>query len=145
MDELLYVWRYFNEVTMRSAVIVLDIAVRLPRALYAGFRAVVVGLGAPLPVASVISGLIVGGLLLALLWFTAFVVRRVRIKNPSAAALWAGRVIFWLGVAVGIYFVGLALYITGLPNAPSEAVNVSVAAAILYPLVGRGIRYVLGR
>src|SRR6266699_4761298 len=107
---MLYLLQWFNEAILRPTAVVLDIAVRTPRALYFGFRAVAVEAGARLPLASMVSGFIVIGLLIGLLWIIASAARKFRMKNPSTAAIRVGAVLFWLGCFIGIYFIGLTFY-----------------------------------
>jgi hypothetical protein len=118
---------------------------RLVRALYFGFRAGAVEAGASFTLSSIISGFIVTLLLLVLLWIGALVGRKLRMKNPGPGALRAGTVIFWLGCAIGIYFLGVTFYLLAQSPGPSlELIGFLVGTVILYPAVGRGIRYLLG-
>lgn len=110
-----------------------------------GFRAAAVEAGAGLTLASIISGFIVTGLLLGLLWIIARAARKFRMKTPHPASIRAGAILFWLGCVIGIYFMGLTFYILALPNHPLDAVGFSAGTAVLYPAAGRAIRYLLGR
>jgi hypothetical protein len=145
MNAMLYLLRWFNEAILRPTAVVLDVAVRTVRGLYFGFRAAAVEAGAGLPLASIISGFIVIGLLLGLLWIIARAARKFRMKSPSPASIRLGTVLFWLGCAIGIYFLGLTFYILALPYPPLGLVGFSAGTAVLYPAAGRGIRYLLGR
>jgi hypothetical protein len=143
--EVIALLQWFNEAVMRPTAVVLDIAVRSVRALYFGFRAGAVEAGADVSLAFIISGFIVIGLLLGLLRISALAARKFRMKNPGPNTIFAGSVLFWLGCAVGIYFLGVTFYALAQPNLPLEIVGYLVGTAALYPAVGRVIRYVLGR
>jgi hypothetical protein len=138
--------QWFNEAILMPTAVVLNIAARLVRAFYFGFRAGAVEAGASLTLSSIISGFIVTGLLLALLWIGTRVVRRYRMKNPGPVAIRIGTVAFWLGCAIGIYFLGVTFYLLAQSsNPPSELLGFLVGTILLYPALGRLIRYVLGR
>lgn len=137
--------QWFNEAVLRPTAVVLDVAVRSVRALYFGFRAAIVAMGADLSVASIISGFIVTGLLLGLLWVSALAVRKFRVKSPTSNAILVGTVLFWLGCAIGVYFLGVTFYALSQPNLPLEVIGYLAGTTILYPIAGRLIRYVLGR
>lgn len=137
--------QWFNEAVLRPTAVLLDFAVRSVRALFFGFRAAAVEAGVNFSLSSIISGFIVTGLLLALLWISAQAGRRFRLKNPGPVAIWAGAVLFWLGCAIGIYFFGVTFYVLAQPNPSLEIVGFLVGTVVLYPAAGRGIRYVLGR
>jgi hypothetical protein len=95
--------QWFNEAFLSPAAVVLDVAMRLVRALYFGFRAVGVEAGAGFTLSSILSGFIVTGLLLGLFWISALAVRKFRVKNPGPVVIWAGTILFWLGCAIGVY------------------------------------------
>jgi hypothetical protein len=144
MNAAIALLQWFNEAVLRPTAVVLDVSVRTPRALYFGFRAAAVELGANPALASIISGFIVTGLILSLLWTIVRIARRLRNKSPGPASIRAGAILSWLGLAMGIYFLGVTFYIIAFPSIPFEVVGFSVGTAIFYPAAGRGIRYLLG-
>lgn len=138
--------QWFNEAVLRPTAVVLNFAQRLVRALYFGFRAAAVEAGVNFSLSSIISGFIVAGLLLALLWISTMAVRKFRMKSPGPIAIHVGTALFWLGCAIGIYFLGVTFYVLAQsPNPPLELVGFLVGTVVLYPAVGLLIRYVLGR
>lgn len=142
---MIAIFQSFNETTLRPAAVAFDIAARTVRALYFGFRAGVAQTGISVPASSVISGFIVSGLLFTLLWLGAVAIRRLRLKSPSAASLWVGTILFWIGCAAGIYFLGIAFYILAIPDVPLSAFGVIAGTAISSVAIGRLARYTLGR
>jgi hypothetical protein len=63
-----------------------------------------------------------------------------------------GTTLYWIGAIVGLYTLGLAIYIfylastdpTASASLQDDAIKVAVGS-FLYWFVGRGIRYMLGR
>ena len=137
--------QWFNEAVLRPTAVVLDLALRSVRGLYFGLRAGAVEVGADISLSSIISGFIVVALLLDLLWISALVISSFRIKSPGPVAIWAGAVLFWLGCAIGIDFLGLTFYVLMQPKPRWEILGYLVGTAVVYPAAGRGIQYVLGR
>lgn len=137
--------QWISEAMLRPTVVVLDVAVRSVRALYDGFDAVAVELGVDPSISSIISGYIVAGLLVALLWISTVIIRKFRIKNPGPNAILAGTVLFWLGCAIATYFLGVTFYVLAQSDVPLVIIGYLVGTVILYPAAGRLIRYVLGR
>lgn len=105
MEFLTHLAQSFNEATLRPAAVLLDVLLlRLPRALYFGFRAAVVeATGASAELASIVSGFLAAAVLLLLFLICRTVARRLRLKNHGFIAARAGAVLFWFGVAIGIY------------------------------------------
>jgi len=135
---------WLNEAGLRTMAVVLGLALRLVRGVFFGFRDDAVGTDGDMPLSSIISGLIVAAVLLALLWTGARELRGFRMNSPGAVAVWAGAVLLWLGCAIGLYFWGLTFHVLALPDRPSKIVGCLVGTAGLHPAAGRGIRFMLG-
>ena len=135
----------FNQALLSATAPVLDLVARSVRALFFGLRAGAVEAGAGLPVASVISGFIVMGLIAAVLWVCARAAAKLRIKNPNHTATVIGRVAFWAGAVIGVYCAALLFYVLPQPDMPAQLYALLAGTTALYPIVGWVIRYVLGR
>jgi hypothetical protein len=144
---LIYLLQLFNEAVLRSTAAVLDVAIlRLPRALYFGFRAGAVEAGLDFTLASIISGFAVAGLVLALLWLCRVLVRRTRIKNPGPLALWLGNILFAVGCLMGVYFFGVFLFIIAqAPELSARDLGFIAGTSILWPAIGWLVGHLLGR
>jgi hypothetical protein len=143
---LIYLVQLFNEEVLRPSAVVVDVAMRTPRALYFGFRAGAAEAGLNLVPASIFSGFAVAVLMLALLWIFRALARRARIKNPGPIATWLGNILFWFGCAVGVYFFGMLFFVLALPdNRPSQLLWFVGGTAILWPAGGWLAGYLLGR
>jgi hypothetical protein len=144
---LIYLLQLFNEAIMRPTAVVLDVAfVRLPRALYFGFRAGAVEAGLDITLASIMSGFVVFGFVLALLWGCRALVRRTRIKNPGPLAMRLGNISFAVGCLMGVYFFGVFLFIIAQPIELSVRMLGFIAGtAILWPAIGWLVGHLLGR
>lgn len=142
---MIYLFRWFNEAVLGPTAIFLDLLIRVPRALAGGLRAAIMQMGAPNSLASVISGFIVAGLLLGLLWLAVKAVRKFRVKSPSQKVLLAGTALFWMGCVIGIYFSGLSFYALAQPDMSGELLYFLIGTAVFYPALGRLCRYILGR
>ena len=142
---MIYLFRWFNEAILRPTAIFLELLIRVPRALAGGFRAAIMEMGAPNSLASVISGFIVAGMLLGLLWLAVKAVRKFRMKSPSPKVLLAGTVLFWIGCTIGLYFLGLSFYVLAQPDMPGKVLYYLIGTAVFYPALGRLCRYILGR
>jgi hypothetical protein len=140
-----YLFQLFNEAVLRPTSVILDLLIRLPRALYGGFRGAIIAMGAADATASVIAGFIVAGILLGLIWLIATSIRKFRMKSPGRKTLLIGTVVFWIGCVIGVYFLGLTFYVLGLPNMSSKTLYFVAGPAVFYPALGWLIRYVLGR
>jgi hypothetical protein len=100
---------------------------------------------------SIIRGVFVGVILAGLAWLIARGAQRFRVKSPGPMAAWAGRIVYWIGCALGLYSLGLAIYATiyavktdkGL--VAIQAISLLISIAISYWGIGRVIRYMLGR
>jgi hypothetical protein len=142
---VIYLFQLFNEAVLRPTAVILDLFIRVPLALYSGFRAAIGAMGASNVLASVIAGFIVSGILVGLVWLAAMAIQKVRMKNPSQRTLTIGTVIFWIGCAIGVYFLGLMFYAAGQPDMPGKLLYFMGGTAVFYPALGRLIRYILGR
>jgi hypothetical protein len=143
----IYLLQLFNEAVLRSTAIVLDVAVvRLPRALYFGFRAGAVEAGLDFTLASIISGFAVAGLVLVLLWLCRTLVRRIRIKNPGPLEMRLGNILFAVGCLMGIYFFGVLLFVVAQPiELSGRDLGFIAGTAFLWPAIGWLVGYLLGR
>ncbi len=108
---LIYLLQLFNEAVLRPTAVLLDVAVRLPRALYFGFRAGAVEAGLDRTPASIMAGFAVAGVVLAFLWVCRALVRRTRIRHPGPLTMRLGNILFWIGCLMGVYFFGVFLFI----------------------------------
>ena len=143
-------FEWFNEAVLRPTAVVFAFGMQVARALYYGLRAGAAAAGADPLFSSVIAGLILTAVLAGLIWLVVWIARKFRVKEPGLFAIWTGTILFWLGYAMGFYFFGLAVYLymaTQLDGSPSGSrlVGFLTGTAILYPALGRGIRYMLGR
>lgn len=120
---------------------ILDFLVRL----YQGFRAASVEAGSNTGSASVISGFIVAGLLLGLLVWVAKAAHKSHAKARSPRAIQIGTVVFWFGCALGVYLFGMTFWLLGQPDMSWILVAPVAWAAVMYPALGRLVRYTLGR
>ena len=145
MANLIVLFQSLSEALLRLATVVLDLAIRLPRGLYSGLRWGMDLVGASNSVASVISGYVVTGLLLALLWLIANTIRQFRIKNRGQTAIFVGNLSFWIGAAIGIYFLGLIFHTLPRQTLSDRELYLLAGTAVLYPALGCLIQYVLGR
>jgi hypothetical protein len=143
---LIYLLQLFNAAVLRPTAVVLDVALRLPRALYFGFRAGAVEAGLDLVPASIMSGFAVAALLLALLWICRALARHTRIRNPGPIVTRLGNILFWLGCVVGVYFFGMFFFVLAQPgDRPAQLLGFIVGTAILWPAIGWLVGYLLGR
>jgi hypothetical protein len=145
MTNVILLFQLLSEAILKETAIVIDSAIRLPRALYSGLRWGMALVGASNSVASVISGYIVTGILLGLLWLAANAIHKYRIRNPGQIAIPAGNVSFWIGAAMGVYFLELTFYSLPRPNLSDRELYLLAGTTIFYPALGRLIRYGLGR
>jgi hypothetical protein len=125
--------------------VILDLLIRLPRALYGGFRGAIIAMGAADATASIIPGFIVAEILPGLFWFLATSIRKFRMKSPGRKTLLIGTVAFWIGCVFGVYFLGQTFYVLGLPNMSDKTLYFVAGTAVFYPALGWLVRYVLGR
>jgi hypothetical protein len=143
---LIYLLQLFNEAVLRPTAVVLDVAVRLPRALYFGFRAGAVNTGLDRTPASILAGFAVVGVVLAILWMCRAVARRIQIRNPGPLALRLGNVVFWIGCLMGVYFFGVFLFIIAQPiELPARDLGFIAGTAIVWPVLGWLVGHLLGR
>ena len=142
---MIYLFRLFNEAILRPTAVILDLLIRIPRALFGGFRAALIAMGAPDALASVLAGFIVSAIIVGLVWGATRLVQKIRLRNPSERSLMIGRVIFWVGCAIGVYFLALTFYALGQPDVSGNVIYLIGGAAVLYPALGWLVRYVLGR
>lgn len=138
-------FQLFNEAVLRPTAVVLDLLVRVPRALFGGFRAAIIALGAADTIASIAAGFIVTGILIGLFWFLATSIRKLRIISPSRTTLLIGTASLWIGCTIGVYFLGLTFYVLGQPDVPGKLLYFVAGTAVFYPALGVLVRYVLGR
>ena len=87
---------------LAKAAVVLDVLVlRLPRALYFGFRAAVLeATDASAELVSIISGFLAATVFLLLFLACKGIAHRLRLKNPGSIAGRSGAALFWLGIAI---------------------------------------------
>jgi hypothetical protein len=143
---LTYILQLFNEAVLRPTAVVIDVALRLPRALYFGFRAGAVEAGLDLALASILSGFAVAVLVLALAGLCRALARRARIRDPGPIAIQLGNVSLWIGRLMGVYFFGVFLFVIAQPpELSSRALGFIAGAAVLWPAIGWFIGYLLGR
>jgi hypothetical protein len=144
---LIYLLRLFNEAVLTSTGVVLDVAVlRLPRALYFGFRVGAVEAGLDPTLASIVSGFAVAGVVLALLWLCRALIRRTRIKDPGPLAMRLGNILFAVGCLMGVYFFGVFLFVIAQPfELSARDLGFIAGTAFLWPAIGWLVRYLLGR
>lgn len=142
---LVYLLQMFNEAVLRPSAVVVDVAIRLPRALYFGIRAGAVEAGLDYVVASIISGFAVAALMLALVWICRALARRVRIETPGPLVRRFGNILFWFGCAVGIYFFGTFFFVLAQPGDQSRVLEFIGGTALLWPSIGWLAGYLLGR
>jgi hypothetical protein len=140
----LLLFQLFNEFVLRRTAVIFDLLSRGPRALYGGFKAAIAAMGAPDIVASAIGLIIASGVILGLIWMLAKLPNSIRVNNPSVMVVRIGTTIFLFCCLVGVYFFIMTLYLLIL-GAPSEALLLLFGTAIFFPVVGRSIRYLLGR
>jgi hypothetical protein len=104
---------------------------------------VYVGIGRYGIVASLIGGLVAGfaivGILYAILWLG----RKFREKAPRAAQ-YTGTGVFWLGLAITIYSLGVAIF-AAYEGAPRHLIAYIAMGAVAYGVVGWLIRTLLVR
>ena len=100
----------------------------------------------------VASNIIKVVILAAIIWLLAWAFGRFRVKNPKKLLLWIGNIVYWLGSAIAIYMVGLAVYATiyavrtsDSSQGAASAISLLIATAFSYWFIARGIRYMLGR
>jgi hypothetical protein len=140
-----YLFQLINEAILGPTAIILDLLIRIPRALYGGFRAAIIAMGTGDSIASVIAGFIVVGIVLGLFWLITILVKKIRVKSPSHTTLRIGAIAFGAGCAIGLYFLGLTFYVIGQSNVSGKLLYFVAGTAAFYPALGRLIRYVLGR
>jgi hypothetical protein len=56
-----------------------------------------------------------------------------------------GTVTFWVGCAIGVYFLCLTFYVLGQSDIPGKVLYFFAGTAAFYPALGRLIRFILGR
>ena len=96
---------------------------------------------------SPLSGLIAGILSAAILNLAILSARKYRVKKPTPLLIWIGSLAYWFGWALALYGIFLMVYQishAGLSGG-LNAVGSLLPSAIFYPVVGWGIRYMLGR
>jgi hypothetical protein len=139
-----YIFAQFNEGILRPTAVILDLIIRLPRALFGGFHAALIATGASDSVASIVAGFIVAAILVGLIWGAARLIQKIRLKSPSPPALMIGRIAFWAGCAIGIYFLGLTFDVLGQPTVSANVIYFVGGTAAFYPALGWIARYALG-
>ena len=83
------------------------------------------------------SGFVVLGFVLALLWGCRALVRRTRIKNPGPLAMRLGNILFAIGCLMGVYFFGVLLFVAAQPiELSARALGFIAGTAILWPATG---------
>ena len=142
---MIYIFQLFNELILRPTAIVLDLILRVPLGLDAGFRAAIIEMGVSNAIASVIAGFIVVGIVLGLIWLGSIGVRKSRLKNAGQTLLWVGTIAFWIGSAIGLYFLAIGFYMLSLPDASGRLLYFVFGTALFYPAIGRLVQYLLGR
>jgi hypothetical protein len=144
MANVLILFQMLGELVSRETAFILDFAVRLPRGLYGGLRWGLASAGASTSIASVTSGYIVTGLFLGLVWLVASAIRKYRIRSPGPIGLLAGKILFWLGIAMGAYFLGLAFAELPRRTLSDQDLYLLAGTAVFYPALGGVVRYLLG-
>jgi hypothetical protein len=145
MTNVILLFQLLGEAILRETAAAIDFAIRLPRGLYSGLRWGMASVGLSNSIASIISGYIVTGMLLGLLWLAANTIHKYRIKNPGKIAILAGNLSFWIGTAIGVYFLGLIFYSLPRPTLSDRELYSLAGTTVFYPALGRLIRYLLGR
>jgi len=96
---------------------------------------------------SIIAGVLIGTLFAGFLRLIGFRARRIRVNNPKPWMRWTGSFIYWIGCALGVYLLGLTLYMAsqydGTPSSVS-ATSLILGAAVFWWAMGWVIRYLLG-
>jgi hypothetical protein len=145
MTNVIFLFQLISEAILRETAVVIDFAVRLPRSVYSGLRWGIASVGLSNSIASVISGYIVTGMLLGLLWLAANTIHKYRRNSAGKIAILAGNIAFWIGVGMGVYFLGLIFYSLPRPNFSDRELYLLAGTTVLYPALGRLIQYLLGR
>jgi hypothetical protein len=101
---------------------------------------------------SSIAGGITGVLSAGIIWLIMWCARKFRVKTPGPIVVRVGTALYWIGCALGVYFLGLAVYLTAEAARTSDYSRVALSVigytiwtAFLCWFIGRGIRYMLGR
>ena len=142
------VFQQFNEIILRPSAIILDIAVRTVRALFAGGQAALAELTKADILFLLIGVIVIASILLALAALLRWVIHALRVKEPGPFAVWVGSTLFWLGCVIGAYFLGLTVYAASFFDGSAGAqgaLGFMVGTAVLWPAIGWGFRYMLGR
>jgi hypothetical protein len=93
----------------------------------------------------VISGLLVGAIILGLLAALRWILRQIRACKSKPRCASRCHDVFWLGIAIGVYLLGLIFYVQSLGEPPSVLLTLMAGSAALYAAVGWGAGYALGR
>lgn len=91
--------------------------------------------------AGMISGLIAGVIFATIVRALISFARMFREKAPRAASI-TGAIFFWLGIAVAVLAAGVSVYAM-FTGGSARLVGILAGLAVLYGLLGWGIRYAL--
>ena len=105
-------------------------------------------LGGHGPIFGLFGGAVVGLVFASVAALVVGIAQRFRLKNPGPVAIWAGRIIFWLGCTFAVVtFLAAVAYPLyeggGLP--PFRFLIMGFGGALCYAALARGIQYMLGR
>jgi hypothetical protein len=99
----------------------------------------------------VFAGAIQGAICAAILWTLARGLEGLRVKKPTPWMIQTGRIVYWIGAALGAYFFGMTLYALIFATverqynyAAISAITLMAACGLIYWLLARGIRFMLG-
>jgi hypothetical protein len=92
-------------------------------------------------ISGIIAGFIVGIVFAGIVRALMTLARWFREKAPRAASI-TGKIVFWLGIALAIYFAGVTAY--AIYEGASATLGALLAGiGVTYGLVGWGVRYAL--
>jgi hypothetical protein len=98
-----------------------------------------------------ISGISIGCVAAGIIWLIGQAARRMRFRNPGTAVDIVGKIVYWIGCALAVACLGLAIYSPFAARTATyshgvvSVVGLALFGAVLYWAIGRGIQYVLGR